>query len=318
MAEDIEALIARRVQAVNQVYVTTPKMREAHELIARTRTARRQDGAACCCLIYGESGVGKSRIFDMYLANQPLPEPGTVPVLKVRTPAPFSMLAFPAAFLAAMGKPVIAGQDQAKMFDRVRKHLSELRTEVILLDEASHVVDRKKKGGAIPYWVTDTIKLNLLEVAKVPVAMNGVPAAVDLITMNPQLWNRRTGVLEIKGYDPTDALDWQRFLTLLELYERAAGFPQRVFPANEYLARRIHWDSDGINGRIASLVMRAVELATRKGSDSLTKEAFAIACAERAIPGKNWKNPFLLDVLPRKEDADESRETLLHKRKKAA
>lgn len=314
MTDDIDAEIEQRVNAVDRVYITTPKVKEAIDLIKRTRKARRQDGTAHCSLITGVSGTGKSRLFSRYMENQPVPESGTMPLVYVMTPAPFTQVGFARAFLRAMGKPVISGQDQDTMLDRIQHYLGQLRTELVMLEEISHVVDRKAKDAKVPYWVTDTIKLNFLEKAKVPIVMNGVPVAKDLFRINSQLETRRLDIVELMPYDMADNVSRESFMVLLELYERATGFPKKVLAGNEALARRVYWATHGVYGHLAKLMKDATELAVRRGTNGLTVEVLADACARLADPEKGWENPFLVAAIPRQETADESRVTLLHKR----
>jgi hypothetical protein len=313
--DDIEKLIAERQDAINRVYARTPQVEEANLLIARTRAARRPGGKTYCCLVWGRSGMGKSRILDLYAESQPEAADGTMPVLCVETPSPFSQAAFARAFLKAMGKPCPAGQQLNDLFDRVVKALRDLKVEVVLLDEISHVTDHRKKDGAVPYWVTDTIKLRLLEQACVAVIMTGVEAAKALFDMNPQLTLRRTGILQLVPFDGSDPKDFRRMLLLLAAYERAAGFDLRVFPGDEALGRRVLAATAGIPGGIANLMKAGSDLTTRKGAKGLDASILAEAHAICSDPVKGWTNAFLVDGPRPAKEADETRTTPLHERK---
>ena len=314
---EIERLVAERQAAIDNVYVTTPQVAKANSVIARTRSMRRPNGKAYCSLVWGVSGMGKSRILDLYVEAQPEAAPGTVPVLYVVTPSPFSQVAFARAFLRAMGKPYPSNQQLDDMFERVVSALGRLKVEIVLLDEISHVTDHRKRDGAVPYWVTDTIKQRLLEEACVPVVMTGVEAAKGLFEINPQLVARRAAILELAPFDGTDVDDFRRMLLLLAAYERAAGFKKSVFPGDEALGRRVLAATGGTHGAIANLVKTTVELVTRKEADGFTAEILAEAHASNSDPVKGWKNAFLVEEMPAGKAVDETRTTRLHRRRAA-
>lgn len=319
MDTDIDALVAERLAAVNKVYIATRGVKEARELINRTRAYRRQGGEAYCCFLWGPSGVGKSRILENYLEREPEPKPRTRPVLYVKTPSPFSQAAFGRAFLRALGRPVVGRHDLDITMERVVADLKRLQVEVILLDEISHVTDHRKRDGAIPYWVTDSIKMNLLDEAKVTVVMTGIEAGLGLLRVNSQLQTRYAGAVQLTAYDVDDPKDFERMRVLLAQYERAAKFSKCRFPADEALGRRMHAATGGINGPLALLAKRAIEMATRRGLPGLTQEVLAEAFASLAEPSdEGRRNPFLGDLPAAKKKADESRVTGLHPGKKRA
>ena len=319
MSTDLEAEIDRRVARVGSVYVRTPEVRLANELIVRTRKLRRQGGGAFCSLITGESGCGKSRIFQLYAAGQPAPAPDTMPVLAFETPSPFSFSGILDAMLTAMGVEGFPGRhDVVRMRKRVLYFLDRLKVELILMEEVSHIIDRKERTAKIPYWALDFIKLYILDTAKVPVIMNGIPVAKDLFEINPQMLLRRHGMVELTPYDSADPVRRRQFMLLLEKFEVEAGFPTAVLKGNEALCSRILRATGGIHGEVAKLMVEATEIGIRKGASGLTADIVALAHARVASPEKGWVNPILVDVAPPAVVPDETRVTALAKRLKAA
>jgi hypothetical protein len=307
--------IAARVARVSQVYVSTPKIDEAFEVIKNTRTMRRKNGGAFASLITGVSGMGKTSIFETYEAEEPVPtNDQTMPVLLMSTPSPFSMTAFWETMLAKLGAPAAQGRARVdQLVEMVHLWLDRRGVQLILLEEVSHIVDRKARDAKIPYFVTDAIKLHLLDTAKVPVVMNGIPVAAELFRINPQLKMRRLEMVELLPYDLKDLASKKQFMLLLEVFEVVADFPQAHLANNEWLCDRVHWATGGVHGSMATLLMVATRIAAERGADGFGRDILALACAKCADPEDGW---FLLDKLPAEKVPDESRVTKLHKGKR--
>lgn len=317
MDNDLETEITLRVDRVMGVYVRTPEVKLANELIARTLVKRRGGGEALCGLITGLSGCGKSRIFQLYMASQPPTAPDTMPLLVFETPSPFTMKAILDAMLDAMGVEGFPGRhDIVQMRKRVLYYLDKLKVRMIFMEEVQHIVDRKERTAKIPYWALDFIKLYLLDKAKVPIVMNGIPTAKDIFVINGQMEQRREGTVELTPYDSTDAIRRKQFMLLLEKFEVEAGFPTAFLKGDDALCRRVLRATDGIHGLVAKLMADATEIGIRKGAPGLTVEVLALAYARRATPEKGWVNPMLVDVAPPAKVPDETRVTPLHKRRK--
>ena len=319
MNKDLEMDILHRVARVMKVYVRTPEVRLANELVDRIRIKRRGGGEALCGLITGVSGSGKSRIFQLHLDSQPAAAPDTMPVLAFETPSPFTLKAILDSMLTAMGVEGFADRhDVVQMRKRVLYYLDKLKVELILMEEVQHIVDRKERTAKIPYWALDFIKLYLLDKAKVPIVMNGIPSAKDMFVINRQLEQRREGTVELTPYNSADPVRWKQFMLLLEKFEVEAGFPKTFLKGDEALCRRVLRATEGIHGLVAKLMADATEIGTRKGAPGLTADVLALAYARRATPEKGWVNPILVNVAPPADVPDETRVTALTKRKKAA
>ena len=317
MDKDIETEIALRVGRVMGVYVRTPEVRLANELIGRTRTARRGGGEALCALITGVSGCGKSRIFQLYMGSQPAAEPDTMPVLAFETPSPFTLKGILDSMLTAMGVEGFASRhDVVQMRKRVLHYLDKLKVQLILMEEVQHIVDRKERTAKIPYWALDFIKLYLLDIAKVPIVMNGIPAAKDMFVINGQMEQRREGTVELTAYDSTDPTRRRQFTLLLEKFEVEAGFPKAFLKGDDALCSRVLRATNGIHGQVSKLMANATEIGIRQGAPGLTVDVLALAHARRATPEKGWVNPILVDVAPPAKLPDETRVTGLNKRMK--
>lgn len=317
MAADNHNDIQARLEAVGAVYVSTPAINAARDLIDQTRTERREDGGACACLITGVSGMGKTTIFRKYEADEPKPADGTtMPVLLLSTATPFTPAAFWKGFLVKMMAPVPTGHTSVEdLITLVKVWLDRRKVELVLLEEVNHIVDRKARDAKIPYYVTDMIKMHLLDDAKVPLVMGGIPVAAELLRINPQLEMRSLDWIPLLPYDLKDPVSREQFTLLLEVFEVAAGFPRSYFANDPKLCDRVHWATGGIHGKITKLMKKATRIAAQRGADGLSSEILALACATGTSVHEGWFNPFLVERLPDAKLPDESRITKLTKRK---
>ena len=306
-----------RVSRVGAMYVSTPAVDAAMDLIALTRKERRENGRAYNSLITGVSGMGKTSIFENYkAAQQPPLDAATMPVLLLSTASPFTPVAFWKKFLVTMEAPVPSGTLRVEtLIEQVMLWLERRKVELILLEEVSHIVDKKARDAKIPYFVTDMIKLHLLDEAKVPLVMNGIPVAAELLRINPQLEMRSLDWIPLLPYDLKDPVSRERFMLLLEVFEVAAGYPKSYLAGNEELCERVHWATGAIHGKITKLMKKATRKVAELGADGLSQEVLAHSCATGASLDDGWFNPFLVKTHPAAKLPDESRVTPLHKRK---
>lgn len=315
--DDTQGEIARRVAAVNAVYVRTPELDDAMQLLDDVRLERRGDGRAGFGLVTGESGSGKTLLFERYRRKQPEPAGEKRPVVMLSVPTPFTPVSFMNAFLAALGEPVLPKQDFHATVPRVQQAMRRHGVELALLQEVSHIVDQKERTAKVPYYATDIIKNCLLDSDyPVPLVLSGIPVARRLVDINPQLQTRLQRAVELRCFEMSDPMSRERFELVLELFDDAAGFPEQLLANDDALVRRIHAATGGIFGRVARLVGEAVRVGVRRGARGLDAALLAEAHARSSVPGPEWRNPFLGDAAPL-PPPDGSRTTLLHKRRKS-
>lgn len=317
---DIEADIRQRQAQMAKVYVRTPQVERALKLIHEVRTAPlRPSGGAVCGIVAADTGWGKTMILDRYASRADVQPDGTrKPIVKFSMPARFSFLALAASALAAVDARPLPGQDFNAQWARFCHYLRERQVELLLVDEANHLVDRKGRDAKIPYAATDVFKADILDGAKVPIVFAGLPVALEMFNLNPQLLTRRLEPILIDRYDPDDAASWESFKLLIGALELAAGFLGSSVADDEALLRRLHIATRGGNhSAVYYLFYEAVAVALRRGRTGFDQDVLATAAAKRADPtDKRWVNAFSgsgqmwPERLP-----DETRVTTLHKRR---
>ena len=323
----IPAEIARRKARLDRLYVKTPEIDQALELMHELRTGgfRGPDGSANCLLVAGPTNSGKTRLFRSYCDRPDAQRDGDrIPVVRFTVPTPFRDRDFLAALLLALGTRDFAESHRiGRMKRRVVDMLAARGTRLIMMEETQHIID--KKGGNSPYWAADMIKEMILDDAKVPVAFNGIRVTEEIFHRNTQLLSRRKGILRIEPDDWADPIGRERFKAAVNVFERAAGFPGKASVGEAGLgldldpvSERIHRATGGLRGGLYNLFVQATELGVKREAACLDISLLAEAHAILADAGSGWTNVFTAKVLPPLEPQDDSRVTKLHKKRRAA
>lgn len=326
-ANPILSELQRRQARLKRLYVRTAEIDFFLELIHDLRTGgyRGPDDTACCLLVIGPTNSGKTRLFRKYCDRPDAQaEDEQIPVLRFTAPTPFNYREFLGKILIGLGTRHFGEtHDIRRMKRRVVEMLAVRKTQLIMMEEAQHIID--KKGGNSPYWVADLIKELILDDAKVPLVFNGIAIAEDIFTRNTQLLSRRKGILRLGPDDWDDPAGRERFKATIAAFEKAADFPEiaevgeaKLPLTSDQVAERIHRATSGLRGSLCNLITQAMELGTKRGARSLTLELLAEANAILNDAGPGWVNVFTVKVLPPLKDTDDSRVTKLHKGKRAA
>ncbi|MCF8565961.1 TniB family NTP-binding protein [Alicyclobacillus tolerans] len=174
--------------------------------------------------IVGESGVGKSRIVKRYAEDNPpftqIEEDGTEidvkPVVYVELPDPFTMVEFYQHIVRALGAPQYAGIRVGDVKRQALSLLSELKTEILILDEVNYVMGSRyvKKTEAMEAFK------HISNQANVSVVLVGTPETKELTRLSFQYF-RRFPRVELRRFDKCDEL----FCSLLTSIENQIGPP---------------------------------------------------------------------------------------------
>ena len=193
----IQDLWRRREARLDRLYVKTPALDQAMVLLDAfcENGYRGPERTACCFLVSGPTNAGKSRLFSSYCERPECqPDGDLLPVVRFTAPSPFNLPDFLAELLTALGtKSFVETQRIGQMKRRVVSMLRERKTRLVMVDDFQHIID--KKGGNSPYWAADFIKTTILDVAKVPMVMNGLAITEEIFPRNTQLLSRRKGIV---------------------------------------------------------------------------------------------------------------------------
>lgn len=141
-------------------FIHSPQAMRALTRLGEIHADSRRTGASKGLVIQGPSGVGKSTLIKEYirsLDSTASSDPNKRTVLSVEIPSSPTKKNLAAAMLAELKDPYAEarGHSAEVKFARVVLLLANLGVEVVVLDEAQHLVDYRRNGA---YEAADWIK----------------------------------------------------------------------------------------------------------------------------------------------------------------
>lgn len=238
-------------------FIECPHSVRALERIREVHEASRASGQGMGVAILGPSGVGKTTVLKEYLRpfNDASFMSGSRPVLFVEVPSTPTPKSLGTAVLAAMGdRFAYRGSAEEKLF-RIVTLLSGLKTELMVFDEAQHLVERRRTpNGATTDWMK-----NLLNASKVAVVLAGMKRAQDLLLSNEQLRRRFSATVYCDRFNVDNAVNAKLFAKLLFSFRKVLPVPTMEFSESDILLRFYH-ASYGLIDYLIKVIERAVYL----------------------------------------------------------
>jgi hypothetical protein len=231
-----------------------------------------------CCLIFGESGMGKTMIVEKFKRAHPRvyrPERGIeqIDVLAFQMPPIPSQSRFYGQILQALGAPYRPGDRLFAVETVALRLLKQIRPRVLIVDEVHHLLSgsaREQRGA-----------LNLLKFIanelQCAVAALGTYDARTAMQTDAQI-ESRFEPLELPRWTDGEAL--RRFLLA---YERLLPLREPSNLAEPACAQLILARSGGITGNITETIIRAAELALHESRERVRPELIE-AVAGMTVP----------------------------------
>lgn len=274
LAEDVLAKIARfrrmAKHALEGISLAVPGRSGAgkSQIIKRLRRDILKEAADAAGLVASETGIAT-------------PEGDWRPVLVVPTPPSVRIITLATAILTALGdEDPEFGVEGAKTA-RVRRKLQEQKVRLILFDEFQHLVEHRTDTFA--FKAGDWLKsiLNEQDGSAAPVEERtgyfvhaiffGRPSIAALFQQNGQFCRRNRGIAHLSAFDWVDVEKREVFLQTLQNLDLAMPFPEWSGFANPGYALDLHRATDGVIGRIMSLIQGAGMAAMDAGHSRITE-----------------------------------------------
>lgn len=266
--------------------------------ILQCQTMSKKAGEAHCMSLEGESGAGKSTLAQHY-AKQfqriETPDGTQVPVFYVQVPSPATVKGLAAAILEKLGDPAAHSGTLWSMNFRLAKLLVACKTELVILDDIHHLIDRDT--DRVLRTVSDWLKV-LIKETKVPFLIVGIPNTVDRILQENEQLARLFPVRERLEPFPWDngnsRGDFTRFVEdaaraislRLDLY----GLPR------EELLLRIHCATGGRISYVMALLRYATQEAVRQQQDCIDARILAKVFDKYLLGRIIATNPFAQSI----------------------
>lgn len=261
-------------------------LRKIDQLHSRGRYAHVSTGL----LITGQSGSGKTTLLEHYRERFPrreTTEQTIMPVLLVETPAMPTVKNLAEAILHAIGDPFVGKGSTEEKTRRIFSFLRACAVELLMIDEFHHFCDTRRRSAASQ--VTDWLK-SLLNVARIPVVLAGLPRSSVVIRMNEQLARRFSSGSYLRSFSYDSEEHIREFRGVLkEIHSRLPVPCIELHEAN--LARRFYMATNGLIDYVSKLIDEAVQMVGREEAERIEWNTLA-----RAFEESIWRDtPTLLN-----------------------
>ena len=292
-----------KIIAANQIYATYPLFNRVLEDIYECHYSPEINGNddPDCLLLTGETGAGKTTIYDTYAQNFPRQdeeEGSVVPIVYTLIPAPATVKGLVTAILRELGDPLYyKGATRDQTF-RAYKLLADCKVELIVLDEFHHFID--PESDRVLKTICNWLK-NLILETKIPVVLFGLPKSKRILEYekdNKQLSRRFKYRHELIPF-PRNDLGMQLFRQFLSDIEEQLPLAEDSGLAKKSLAERIYYATDGTIAHIMTLIRKGTTLAIKQDLNRLDLEILNTIYHKHLKHEKPFKStePFLVKKL---------------------
>ncbi|SFC69460.1 hypothetical protein SAMN05216321_106114 [Cupriavidus sp. OV038] len=272
----------------SQVSRAFDRLSEVHQDVLRSRSSRG-------LMVLGPSGAGKTTTVREYL-NTAFPQvcvPGqSCRAVHVEIPASPTQKSLATSILIGLGDPLATAQRhpaELKMA-RAAKLFRNLHTEVLVLDEAQHLVDYKRSST---YDAADWLK-NLMNSSEITVVLVALRRALQLLWTNEQLRRRFSAIVELERFSWATSEGQRRFASLVGSIGGILPVPTVDLTEGDMLHRLYH-ASFGLMDYLIKSLDRAVWTV-------LSGQARGI---DRAVLARAFRDEVWADVPPNRNPFDE-------------
>ncbi len=271
----------------DSIRISYPKLQEMLSLVADCHNSSKTQARPTCMRVSGESGTGKSNLYEIYSKKYPVANDinGTnIPVLYSRIPCPAYIGGLPSQLLYSLGDPLY---NKTKTIILQTKRLYNLlkacKVEIIFLDEVQHLVDRN--SHKLLRDSSDWFK-ELIDETGIPIIFLGIPDSDKIFIENEQLNKRVRYVQTIKDFDNDDT-----FRKFIYLYDMALPLEESSSLADSDMCYRLFNSTKGNIKNIHDLLVECVSIALANNATRITMPMFAKA-HNKILYNQSVKNPF--------------------------
>jgi hypothetical protein len=288
-----------KMDRVSNLIVNYPRFSEIIEKIEYCHKTSKFSSEPECLYIGGPTGAGKTTVCREYVKRYPRIEEGEitkVPVLMTTIPIPATEKGMVTKILNEIGDPLAEKGSKSVQTIRLMRFIEKCDVELIILDEFQHFIDRDSEK--VLRTVTDWLKV-LIEDTGVPLVLLGLNGgsyanhAEIIFDANPQLSRRFANRHTLQPFKFSSEEEIDEFRTFLFMIDKSLPLEMRSGLADQDMATRFFYASDGVVAYIMKLIKRATSMILQRNDEKLTIDTLAKAFDMHVLSDKPWKiNPF--------------------------
>ncbi|OQS30423.1 TniB family NTP-binding protein [Chromobacterium violaceum] len=254
------------IGAIEQLRLLFPAFEEAFRSISRIHKKALAGNRPHHLMILGPSGAGKSSVLEEYARYFPVVEETEfrrIPVLRVEIKSSPTVRSVAEDILKAMGVPMAYRGTVNEKTDRVIASLQKLKVELLMLDEAQHLLGANKRSFG-SNDETEWLK-TLLNLVEIPVVLAALPYGKALLSTNEQLRRRLDGVRNLTPFSIEDEDSAADFAGVISWFDSEIhGGPPIGLHEGDMLYR-LFYASNGLIGYLSKLLIGAMEIRLEHG-----------------------------------------------------
>lgn len=278
----------------------------------RWKPAPKRKIEANCLMLLGKSGAGKTTILRRYASQFPdeeLKHGDIRPIVFVEAPKRATPWQLAAAILRALEPEYSppASWNTDDLLTKICFLCDEMGVQLLIVDEAHHIVDHRKEAGLED--AAEFVK-SLLNRSGAQVILSGLPHLATELPKTDKLkqLRRRTAHKEyLLPYNWSTKDGRTKFRSILNLFESKLGLPEPSKLIEFKTAARIYCATEGEIGFIAKHLRKSLEFALERNLPridlGLLGEAFE---ADEDEPANDYLLDF--DAEPVVEESNRSRD----------
>ncbi|MCS3805042.1 hypothetical protein HNO92_002221 [Chromobacterium alkanivorans] len=258
------------IGVVEQRRLLFPAFEDAFRRISRIHKMALAGNRPRHLMILGPSGTGKSSVLEEYARYFPAIEESEfrrIPVLQVEIKSSPTVRSVAEDILKAMGVPMAYRGTVNEKTDRVISSLQKLKVELLMLDEAQHLLGATKRSFGSNNE-TEWLK-TLLNQIEVPVVLAGLPYGQALLSANEQLRRRLDGVCTLTPFSVEEEDAAADFAGVINWFDKEihGGHPIGLYEGD--MLKRLFYATNGLIGYLSKLLIGAMEIRLEHGKKRL-------------------------------------------------
>lgn len=269
-------------------FIHSPQAQRAMNRLMEVHEDTRRTGNSKGLVIQGPSGVGKSTLIKEYVSElESANKTGEAhcSVLIVEIPSSPTKKNLATAMLTAMRDPYADSRSHSAetKFARIIRLLSNLGVEVVVLDEAQHLVDYKRNAA---YEAADWIK-SLMNETSITFVLVGLKRTEGLLWANEQLRRRFSATVDYNRFMLTET-----FAVLLKSIRELLPVESISF-SEKNVIQRFYLASFGLIDYLIKILDRSVWLVQHRAIEGISLGILCEAFKDEVWSGApDERNPF--------------------------